>query len=92
MYRIRIEIMSLDEDKAYGLCASYLNKKQGKEAILKGIDFVQGVCAIKAKNILTKLEGIPLFSLDTDYTRVKNTLVILYIAHKSEWSSYGNSS
>ena len=67
--------------KAFELRASYLNKKRGKNAILKGIDFVQSVCSIKDKDILPKLDGIPLFGQDSDYTRVNNILVIVYIAH-----------
>ena len=59
--------MSLDEEKAFELCASYLNKKRGKKATLKWIDFVQSVCSIKDKDILSKLDGITLFGQDSDY-------------------------
>ena len=48
----------MDDEQAYELCASYLQTKQGKKAILKGIDFVQSLCMIKDKDILKKLETI----------------------------------
>ena len=63
MYRIRKELLSMDEEKAYELCASYFKQKKGKKAILKGIDFVQSFCAIKDKDILGKLEDIPLLRI-----------------------------
>ena len=82
MYRISCEIVSLDDEKTYELCASYLNKKQGKRTILEGIDFVQSACIIEGKDIMKKLENIPLFENDKDFVRVSNVLVIVYIAHK----------
>ena len=87
--------LSLDEEKAYELCASYLNKKQGKKAILKGIGFVQSICAIKVEDIMSKLEDVPAFGLDSDYTRVNNILVVVYIAYKIRveflWQRFLNS-
>ena len=48
--------MVLLKETAFELCVSYLNKKRGKKAILKGIDFVQSICEIKDKDILPKLQ------------------------------------
>ena len=79
MYRIRKAMLSV----SFELCASYLLKKTGKKAMLKRIDFVQSICEIKVKDILAKLESIPLFNkFDSHYSRVNNVYVIVYIAHK----------
>ena len=56
----QIKIKLMDNKQAYELCASYLIKEQGKKAILKHIDFVQSICAIKDKDILKKLENLSL--------------------------------
>ena len=56
---------------------------------------MQSVCAIKDKDVLSKLEGISLFGLGSDYTRVNNILAIVYIAHKIRveflWQRFLNS-
>ena len=65
IYWIRKDMLSLDEEKASELCASYLYKKRGKKC--------------KDKDILAKLESIPLFKFDSDYTRVNSVFVIVYI-------------
>ena len=52
IYWIRKAMLSLNEDTAFELYASYLNKKRGKKAMLKVSDFVQSVCSLfKDKDI-----------------------------------------
>ena len=43
----QIKLKLMDNKQAYELCGSYFIKEQGKKAILKHIDFVQSMCAIK---------------------------------------------
>ena len=49
----------------------------------------------ETKKDISKLDGIPLFGQDSDYTRVNNIVVIVYIAHKIRveflWQRFLNS-
>ena len=76
MYRLRREIEFMDEDQAVAIYTSFLKKKQGKSTALKGIEFVTSVCKIKDKDILKKLENIPVFEQDNEYIRINNVRLL----------------
>ena len=77
MFWIRRDIEFMVKEQAFEICASFLNKKQGKNKMLKDIDIVKSFCAIKDKDIFRKLEAILFFENDKDYAIVCNVSVIV---------------
>ena len=60
----------------------FAKMRRGKNAVIKGIHFLQSILNITDKHIIKQLEDIPLFETDSNLVRVTNLLVITYIAHK----------
>ena len=80
MIKLRRHLEFLDEEKANELVERFQNKKRAKNAVPKGIDFLQRILNITDKDIIIKqLADIPSFETDSDFTRANNCIVLTYI-------------
>ena len=72
----------MDDKQTTELMERFENKKRGKNARLKGINFLQSILNIRDKDILKQLDGIPLFKTYSNIVKVYYLIVITYIAFK----------
>ena len=72
MVKLRRHLEFLDDVQATELVEMFAKKRRGKNAVIKGIHFLQSFLNITDKNIVKQLEDIPLF--ETDSNLVKYTV------------------